>query len=255
MSIQALQEQIRGKKTPIALGLSPEVDKLNPRVLKNFIDMYGDCPMAKSESMRYQGCQAIEAAADKLPAVVLKAESYLRYGAMGFDVLANLTGIAKSRGFYTIVDCRTSLPDAWLEGLMGADAITVNPYAGGDCCTVDESHAVFAAVRTANAAAGDVQNLMAGDRRLYLAAADQMARHGAGLMMETGYSLDIKELRKRCEKAFLLLTHCDSENASYAFDDYGHGALVVNDTLQYAADPAAATDDAIKAMKSYVCVL
>ena len=68
MSIQVLQEKIRAKKTPIALGLCPEVAQLNARVLKNFADMYGDCPMAKSEAMRYQGCQALEAAADKLPA-------------------------------------------------------------------------------------------------------------------------------------------------------------------------------------------
>ena len=254
MSIQALQEKIRAKKTPIALGLCPEVAQLNARVLKNFTDMYGDCPMAKSEAMRYQGCQALEAAADKLPAVVLKAENYLRFGAMGFDVLVNLTGIAKSRGFYTIVDCRASLPEAWLEGLANADAITVNPYAGGDCCAVDDDHAVFAVVRTANVSCSDVQNLMSGDRRLYLAVADQMARHGAGLMAETGYSLDIKELRKRCDKSFLLLTHCDSENAVHAFDDYGHGALVVDDTLQYAAD-AAAVDDAVKAMKHWVSVM
>lgn len=255
MSIQTLQGLIRARKTPLALGLSPEVSQLNARVLKNFTDMYGDCPMAKSEAMRYQGCQALEAAADRLPAVVLRAANYLRYGAMGFDVLANLTGIAKSRGFYTIVDCRTSMPDAWLEGLSGADAVTVNPYAGGDCCTVGDSHAAFAVVRTANVSASDVQNLMSGDRRLYLAVADQMTRHGAGLLVETGYSLDIKELRKRCEKAFLLLTHCDSENACYAFDDYGHGALVVDDTLQYASDYTAAVEEAVKAMKHWIHVI
>lgn len=255
MSIQALQEQIRTRKTPIALGLSPEISLLNQRVLKNFTDMYGDCPMAKSEAMRYQGCQALEASVDKLPAVVLKAENYLRYGAMGFDVLSNLTGIAKSRGFYTIVDCRTAAPEAWLEGIPGADAVTVNPYAGGNCCTTDEKHAAFAVVRTANVSSSDVQNLMSGDRRLYLAVADQMARHGAALMVETGYSLDIKELRKRCENTFMLLTHCDGENASYAFDDFGHGALVVDDTLQYASDCAAAIDVAIKAMKQWIHVI
>lgn len=252
MSIQALQEKIRTKKTPIALGLCPETARLNPRILKNFTEMYGDCPMAKSEAMRYQGCQALDAAAEQLPAVVLRAENYLRFGAMGFDVLVNLAGIAKSRGLYTIVDCRASLPAAWLEGVPGADAITVNPYAGGESCAVEDGHAVFAVVRTANASAADVQNLMSGDRRLYLAVADRMARCGAGLLVETGYSLDIKELRKRCDKSFLLLTHCDGENAVHAFDDYGHGALIVDDTLQYAPDTVG---DAVKAMKHWVSVL
>ena len=67
---------------------------------------------------------------------------------------------------------------------------------------------------------------MSGDRRLYLAAAEQMARHGAGLMAETGYSLDVKELRARAPRAFLMLLGCDGENALPAFDDYGRGALL-----------------------------
>jgi hypothetical protein len=55
-------------------------------------------------------------------------------------------------------------------------------------------------------------------------------------------------------KLFLLLTHCDADSAAYAFDDYGHGALVVDDTIQAAADEAAAAA-AVKAMKQYVTVL
>ena len=99
---------------------------------------------------------------------------------------------------------------------------------------MSEGKAAFAAVRTANPSAAQLQNLMAGDRKLYAAAAGQMARHGAALLVETGYSLDIKELRRRAEKSFLLLTGCDGENALPAFDDYGHGALLADGDLQYA---------------------
>lgn len=96
---------------------------------------------------------------------------------------------------------------------------------------------------------------MAGDRKLYAAAAGQMARHGAALLVETGYSLDIKELRRRAEKSFLLLTGCDGENALPAFDDYGHGALLADGDLQYAEKPAEAIDEAIRRMKQLVPVL
>ena len=255
MSIQKLQEQIRAKKTPVALGLSPEPDRLSAKILKNFTDMYGDCAMARAETARYAGCQALDAAAEKLPAVMLRAGSYLRYGTMGYDVLINLAGIARNRGMYVIIDCRADDPAAWLEGVTMADAVTVNPYVGGDCCSAPDDKAVFAVVRTANPSAGDVQNLMAGDRPLYVAVGEQMSRKGAGCLVETGYSLDIKELRKKLDKTFLLLTNCDGENAVPAFDDFGHGALVVDDTLQYANDMAAAVDDAMAAMKKWAAVL
>ncbi|MBQ0037300.1 MAG: hypothetical protein KBS74_01365 [Clostridiales bacterium] len=256
MSIQKLQETIRTRKTPVALGLSPAADRLSRKILKNFTDMYGECAMANAEAARYMGCQALDAAAEKLPAVMLRAESYLCYGSMGYDVLINLAGIAHNRGMYVIIDCRTTDAQAWLEGVGMADAVTVTPYAGGDCCAVGEDKAVFAVTRTANPSGGDLQNLIAGDRPLYVAAAEQMNRKGAGCIIETGYSLDIKELRKKLDKnAFLLLTNCDDENAICAFDDYGHGALVVDNTLQYADDIPAAVDAAMAEMKKFVTVL
>jgi orotidine-5'-phosphate decarboxylase len=255
MSIEALQQAIRTRKVPLALGFSPAPDKLPAKIFKNFTDMFGDSPMAYSETVRYLGCQLLDAAADKLPAFVIRAESCLRYGTMGLDALINLVGIAHNRGMYTIVDCRTGDPEAWLAAVPTADAVTVNPYVGGDCCAAPEGKAVFAAVRTANPSAGDVQDLVAGDRRLYVAAAEQMSRHGAGCVIETGYSLDIKELRRKLDKTFLLLTHCDGENAEAAFDDYGHGALVVDDSIQYADDIPAALEAAMADLKKWVTVV
>ena len=106
-------------------------------------------------------------------------------------------------------------------------------------------------VRTADESSGDVQNLIAGDRPLYAAVAQQMARQGAALVVETGYSLDIKEVRKRAVDAFLLLPYCDGQNAAPAFDDLGHGAMVVDYDLQYGGDMEAA----IQEMKAWVTVL
>ena len=96
---------------------------------------------------------------------------------------------------------------------------------------------------------------MAGDRRLYLALADQTARRGWGGVIETGYSLDIREVRKKQPKLFLLLTNCAPADTEYAFDDYGHGALLTDDTIAGAADPAEAARAAVKAMKQIVTVL
>ena len=246
-----LQRRIREKKTPLALTLAPDPARLSEKILKNFTDMFGDTPMAQAEALRYHGTTLLDAAEGRLPAVVIQGGAYLSRGMMGADVLSNLVSAAAARGLYAIVDCRTTRPELWLGGPMAGDGLTVMPYVGGDCVPQDTDKAIFAVVRTANGSSGEVQNLIAGDRPLYAAMAQQMARKGAALVVETGYSLDVKEVRKRAGDAFLLLPGCDGQNAIPAFDDLGHGAMVVDYTLQYGGD----VDAAVKEMKAWVTVL
>jgi len=255
MSIALLQEQIRKKKTPLVLGLGPDAERIPAKIRNSFTEMYGESVMATAEALRYHGCQVLDAAAEHFAAVVLNAAAYLRYGAMGFDVLANLAGAAKSRGLYTIIDVRGASASSWLAGIPQADAVTVLPWLGGDACDAGEEKAVFALVTTDNASAADTQRLIAGDRKLFLAAAEQMARFGAGLMLESGYALDIRDVRRKLDKTFLLLTHCTAQAAESAFDDYGHGAALVDSDIQYAADLSAAIEQAVDEMKEWVTVV
>ena len=239
MSIQRLQQKIREKKTPLALGLAAEECRCGPENL--------------SRTLYEAGLRVLEAAGDLLPAVYLHAESYLRCGAAGFSALVQLAEAGQARGLYVIADCRAADSSAWLQGIPAADAVTVTPYLG--TFEVPEDKAVFAVVRSAGAHCGEVQHLMAGDRRLYQAVGEQLVRRGAGLVVETGYSLDIREMRRRAEKAFLIVTGADGEAAGYAFDDYGRGALAVDDNIQKADDPGEAARQAVKAMKQWVTVL
>ena len=62
MSVTVLQQRIREKKTPLALGLRPELDKLSPKILKNFTDMFGPGAMADAEALRYHGTMLLDAA-------------------------------------------------------------------------------------------------------------------------------------------------------------------------------------------------
>ena len=205
--------------------------------------------MARSEALRYHGTQLMAQAAQRLPAVVLRADRYLLCGAMGLDVLSNLVHMARSQGLYAIVDARCADPAVWLGGEVNADAVTISPYYG--TAAAGEDKALFALVRTAEPGAAEVQNLMAGDRRLFLAAGEQMARRGAGIMAQTDYSLDVRELRRRLKDAFLLLDGCGGEAASYAFDDFGRGAIVIDDALPYAEEVPAAKDDANREKKHW----
>ena len=104
MSLTQLQERIRARKTPLALTLSPDPDRLSPKILKNFTDMFGDVPMARAEALRYHGTSLLDAAAGKLPAVVLRADAYLSQGMMGADVLSNLITAAHAKELYVILD-------------------------------------------------------------------------------------------------------------------------------------------------------
>ena len=255
MSVERLQQAIRRCKTPVALGLRADETVLKPALVRQFTEMYGEGRFAVIEALRYHGCRVLQETAGTLPAVYLDAMSYLRYGSAGLDVLQNLCAAAHSHGFYVIADCRTERAEGWFDILPEADGVTVSPYSGGESCRVPEGKTVFPLLRTAGALSGEVQSLMAGDRRLYMAVADQMARRGLGCVMETGYSLDIREVRKKQEKLFLVLTHCDCDSAAWAFDDYGHGALVVDDAIQFAADGAEAAASAVKAMKKVAAVL
>lgn len=255
MPISLLQEQIRKKKTPLLLGLGPDAERIAPKIRGSFTEMYGEGVMATAEALRYHGCQVLDAAAEQLAGVVLDAAAYLRYGAMGFDVLANLAGAAKARNLYTIVDCRGASASPWLAAIPQVDAVTVLPWLGGDACDAGEDKAVFALVTTDNPSATDTQRLIAGDRKLFLAAAEQMARSGAGLMLESGYALDIRDVRRKLDKTFLLLSHCTAQTAESAFDDYGHGAAEVDGAIQYAADMPAAVEKAVSEMKEWVTVV
>ena len=147
MSITALQEHIRKKKTPLALGLGPEANRLPAPVVKRFTDLYGESVMARSEALRYHGTQLMAQAAQRLPAVVLRADRYLLCGAMGLDVLSNLVHMARSQGLYAIVDARCADPAVWLGGEVNADAVTISPYYG--TAAAGEDKALFALVRTA----------------------------------------------------------------------------------------------------------
>ena len=251
MSIERLQAALRKAKTPLALGIAPFIDDVPAPLKKQFNEMLGEGTMASAEALRYHAMQLLTAAEGRLAAVVIDADCFLPYGMMGADVLSNLITAARAKGIYCIVDHRTTRPAPYLTCENAPDAVTVLPYTGGDCVPTIEDKSIFATVRTDNPTGGEVQNLIAGDRPLYVALAMQSARRGAGLVVETGYSLDVKELRRRCGSAFMLLKNCDGENAAPAFDQYGHGAMVVDYSLRSAEDVEAA----IKSMKEWVRIV
>lgn len=242
-----LQRRIRERKTPLALTLAPDPARLSEKILKNFTDMFGDTPMAQAEALRYHGTTLLDAAEGRLPAVVIQGGAYLSRGMMGADVLANLISAATPGA---VCDPGHGGGGARLlggirRGRRHRVALRRQRLSGSG------RHAAYrgGAHRRAGADAGGGRPGAVAVR----GGADGAA--GRGAVGVHGYSLDVRDVRRVCPNAFLLLPDCDGENALPAFDDMGHGALLTDSRLQYESDPAAAIERAVKELKQWVTVV
>jgi orotidine-5'-phosphate decarboxylase len=115
---------------------------------------------------------------------------------------------ARRQGLLVILDAKRgdleSTAIAYAEALLGdtpdtagpeVDAVTVNPYLGGDgiqpfvAAARARGKGVFVLVRTSNPSAAEFQELEAGGRPLYLHVASAVARWGAEDIGASGMSL------------------------------------------------------------------
>jgi orotidine-5'-phosphate decarboxylase len=106
----------------------------------------------------------------------------------------------------------------------GADAVTVNPYLGGDSLEPFLKHAdkgVFILCRTSNPGARDLQDLEVGGRRLYHAVAELAAqrwngRGNCGLVVGATYPRELAEVRRIVGDMPLLLPGVGAQGADVA---------------------------------------
>jgi orotidine-5'-phosphate decarboxylase len=106
----------------------------------------------------------------------------------------------------------------------GADAVTVNPYLGGDSLEPFLKHAdkgVFILCRTSNPGARDLQDLEVGGRRLYHAVAELAAqrwnsRGNCGLVVGATYPRELAEVRGIVGDMPLLLPGVGAQGADVA---------------------------------------
>ncbi|MBQ3496853.1 MAG: hypothetical protein IJA73_01880 [Oscillospiraceae bacterium] len=232
MSFEILKERVRACKTPLALHISPDSALLPQGVVNNFRSLFGDVPQTTCEAMRMYCCALLDAAEGELPAVVIDTAPFLKLGFSGLEVLTHLLTVAKNKGLYTILNAEAADAEPWFDG-FSPDAVTVTPYTGMDAMqSACDTRDIFTIVKSANPSASDVQNLMAGDRKLCAAVAElavraqKNAKGGVGALIGGDSPLDVRNLRRRMEKTFFLLTGCTVETASCAVDDYGALALV-----------------------------
>jgi len=132
--------------------------------------------------------------------------------------------------------------DVW-----GADAVTVNPYLGGDSVqpfTAYSDRGVFVLCHTSNPGATDLQTLPCPSRPLYEVVAEKAAEWGTGLVVGATYPEALARVRALAPQAWILLPGVGAQGgdleaalaAGLRPDGLG---LVVNSSrgIIYAADP------------------
>lgn len=265
MSFDVLQDKIRAKKNPTVAGLDPKPEQIPPHILKEAYAKHGETLAGAADAVWQFNKGLIDALCDVVPAVKPQSAYYERLGWRGMEVMERTIAYAHEKDLFVIADVKRgdigstaqAYSDAWLGGtqvgeqtlpVFNADCLTLNGYMGSDtiqpfldtCKALDKC--LFVLVKTSNPGSGELQNMVAGDRLVYKVMGDLTERlgkdtagkHGfnaTGAVVGATYPSDMRELRKRLEKTFFLVPGYGAqggtaEDVQYAFNKYGHGAIV-----------------------------
>lgn len=194
-----LVEAWNRSRSLVCVGLDPEVERFPPEVAarrspifefnKAIIDATADLVCAYKPQFAHYAAQRAE---DELERTI----GYIHRHHPGVPVIldAKRGDIGNTAKRYAI--------EAFER--YGADAVTVNPYLGGDSLEPFleyEDRGVFVLCRTSNRGASDLQDLPVGSRPLYqavaeLAAARWNARGNCALIVGATYPAELAEVRR-----------------------------------------------------------
>ena len=250
MSVDVLQDKIRKSKNPSVVDLSLNVTDLPPHLLAE-----EETP-AKAYGRFCR--EVLDALRGTVPAVRVSFTAFTLLGIDGLQLLSEILLQAKNLGYYVILEApyvlspmmATGVAEAVFGGnaLYPCDGLIIGAYPGSDIIkpflpfVKDGKKDLYCVVRTSNKSAPEIQDLLSGSRLVHLVAADQINRFGADLTGKSGYARvgvvagansadSLKNLRTKYPRLFLLVddmdySGCNAKNCSFAFDKFGHGAVV-----------------------------
>lgn len=257
---------IDAKGSAVAVGLDPRPDSLPPCLLAECRAALGETPQAVAEALWRFNRGIIDAVHDVVPAVKPQLAFYERYGVAGLGAYARTAQYAKEAGLLVIADGKRndigSTASAYAEAFLGApwvfdhqvagdfaaDALTVNPFLGGDGiqpfvdCARQQSRGVFVLVKTSNPSAGDLQDLRVNGEPLYEYLGRRVEAWGENCRGRSGYSSlgavvgatwpeQAARLRALMPHTLFLVPGYGAQGATATdvapcFDTNGHGALI-----------------------------
>ena len=265
MSFDILQDKIRAMKNPTVAGLDARIEYVPEYIRKAAYEQYGVGLKGAAEAIWQFNVGLIDALCDIVPAVKPQAAYYENLGWQGMEMLERTIAYAKSKGLFVIADIKrgdigstaTAYAEGWLSGAkiegqqiksFDADCVTLNGYMGSDSikpfleAAKGEDKCAFVLVKTSNPGSGELQDLMVGDKTIYRVmgelnesiAAGTEGKYGytmAGAVTGATYPTQIQALRDQLSKTFFLVPGYGAQGGTaadvkFAFDKYGHGAIV-----------------------------
>ncbi len=265
MSFDVLQDRIRAMKNPTVAGLDARIEYVPEHIRRAAFEELGVGRNGAAEAIYQFNVGLIDALCDIVPAVKPQSAYYENLGWPGMEVLERTIRYAKEKGMFVIADIKrgdigstaAAYAEGWLSGVkvegqvlksFDADCVTLNGYMGSDSirpfleAAREEDKCVFVLVKTSNPGSGELQDIVAGERLVYQVMGDLNARIAAGTEGKYGYTMagavtgatypqDIRDLRRRLESTFFLVPGYGAQGGTaqdvqYAFDKYGHGAVV-----------------------------
>lgn len=265
MSIDVLQEKIRKLKNPVMVGLDPYLPILPQHILQAAFDEHGQTLQGAAVAYERFCTELIDSLKSLIPAVKLQSACFEALGADGIAVMQRVSKYAKEQGLYVLIDSMRgdigSVAEIYAQAMFGevpighsthklyeCDALTVNGYLGSDgikpflpyCKNSGKN--IFMILKTSNKSSREVQDLLSGDRVVYTAMADLAMRLGGDMCGKNGYSeigavvaatypQTLKMMREKYDRLFFLVPGYGTQggtakNVQFAFDRFGHGAIV-----------------------------
>jgi orotidine-5'-phosphate decarboxylase len=246
-----LCDAILAKRSVVVVGLDPRIASLPSELAVNDPHCVARCADAIIAFNR----GIIDAVSEYAVAVKPQIAFYECLGIPGLRAFSDACEYAKRAGLIVIADCKRgdigttaeAYADAYLGGPFAANAITVNPYLGGDALTpfvakCPQGFGEYILVRTSNKGAADFQDLETPKGKLFEAVADFVAKLGEPYIGKQGYSSvgavvgatwpgELSALRKRIPHTPFLVPGYGAQGATAAdirgaFDENGLGAVV-----------------------------
>lgn len=184
-----LAEAQRAKRSAVCVGIDPRVSLLPAEFRPS-----RDTPNAHASAVGAWARELVRVVAPFAPVVKPQLAFFEALGAAGYRAYHETVLAAQEVGLLVIADAKRgdigSTAAAYAEAhfeMVGADAITVNPYLGRD--SIDpfvswcrRGRGIFVLVKTSNAGSADLQDLRVGDVPLH----EHVARMVDALGGETG---------------------------------------------------------------------
>ncbi len=252
--------------TPLCVGIDPRPDHLPAGMLDRHLASSPGEPLAAVAEAYYEfSSRVLAAVAGEVGVVKVQNAFFEQAGAPGFDAFCRVIRRARELGMIAISDAKRadigstsaayaaahlgvlSAGGAEVE-VVGADALTVNPYFGSDGVApfieeaVRRGRGIFVLVKTSNPSSVELQDLRSDARPVYERLAARVGEWAGAHLGECGYSAvgavvgatfpqELAALRAAMPGAIFLVPGFGAqggkaEDTVPAFDARGRGAVI-----------------------------